>query len=287
MLGINTPRFFCRRMMMSRYGSGPNILSFNGVKIALDFAYPLHRTIYLRGGFEPELTHVLQRAVRPGDVFVDIGANFGWYTNWLLVKEPGLRVAYAFEPVAATFRLLERSLRANQCERRCVARRLAIGAESSTLTIKKFAGLDLMHASLYPLADVPFEEEEVGVKPLDMLVQEMVSVPTVIKCDVEGAERDVLLGSANLMAGAFGPPPLWFLEANYETAAMAGYFPWELAEIAAKHGYKCYTIREFRVTELRSNKGLRHGDVLILGIPASHQDRLASKTIPEMAGVPR
>jgi FkbM family methyltransferase len=278
MLGINTLRLFCRQTMMRKYRSGANIFSFDGVKIALDFAYPNHRSVYLRGDFEPELTHVLQRVVRPGDVFVDIGANFGWYTNWLLVKEPALRAVYAFEPVAAIFELLERSLRANRCERRCVAQRLAIGAEPGTLSIKKFVGLDPMHASFYPLADVPFEEEEVCIKPLDTVVQEMVSVPALIKCDVEGAERDVLLGSANLMAGAFGPPPLWFLEANYETAAMAGYFPWELAEIAARYGYRSYTIREFHAVELRSNKGLRHNDVLILAIPASHQDRLMLRT---------
>jgi FkbM family methyltransferase len=261
-------------MMARRYRSGANIFSFDGVKIALDFAYANHRSIYLRGGFEPELTHLLRRAVRPRDVFLDIGANFGWYTNWLLVKEPGLRAVYAFEPLAAVFELLELSLRANRCEGRCVARQLAVGAKPGTLSIKKFAGLDPMHASFYPLADFPFEEEEVCVEPLDALAREMVAVPAVIKCDVEGAERDVLLGSAKLMAGAFGPPPLWFLEANYETAAMAGYFPWELTEIAAQYGYRPYTIRESRAVELRSRRGLRHGDVLILAIPASHKERL-------------
>jgi FkbM family methyltransferase len=275
MLGINTLRLFCRQTKVRRHRSGTSILSFDGVKFVLDFAYPNHRSIYLRGDYEPELTRVLQRAVRPGDVFVDIGANFGWYTNWLLVKEPALRAAYAFEPLPAIFRLLERALRANGCEGRCVAQQLAVGAKPGTLTIKKFAGLDPTHASFYPLADLPFEEEEVCVEPLDALAREMVAVPAVIKCDVEGAERDVLLGSAKLMAGAFGPPPLWFLEANYETSAMAGYFPWELVEIGAQYGYKAYTIREFHAVELRSNRGLRHNDVLILAIPASHQERLS------------
>jgi FkbM family methyltransferase len=263
---------------MRLHGSGTHILSFDGVKIALDFAYPNHRSVYLQGDYEPELTHVLQRAVRPGDVFVDIGANFGWYTNWLLVKEPSLRVVYAFEPVAAIFELLERSLRANRCERRCVAQQIAVGAKPGTLSIKKFAGLDPMHSSFYPLADLPFEEEEVCVEALDALAREMVSVPAVVKCDVEGAEREVLLGSAKLLAGTFGPPPLWFLEVNYETAAMAGYFPWELAEIAAPYGYRGYTIRESHAIELRSNTGLRHNDVLILAIPASHHDRLMLRT---------
>lgn len=282
MLGINTARYYYHQAAMRLYGPGAHILAFDGVHVALDFAYPNHRSIYLRGEFEPELTQVLERAVRPGDVFVDIGANFGWYTNWLLVKQPALNTVYAFEPVAAIFELLERSLRANRCERRCVAQRLGIGVQPGTLTIKKFAGLDPMHASFYPLADLRFEEEQVCVKPLDMLVQEMVTVPAVIKCDVEGAERDVLRGSVKLMGGALGPPPLWFLEANYETAAMAGYFPWELVEMAAPFGYKPYTIRDLHVVEVRSSKGLRHNDVLILAIPASHQDRLGRRNpVPE------
>ncbi len=261
-------------MMMRRYRPGANIFSFNGVKIALNLAYPNHRSLYLRREFEPELTCVLRKAVRAGDVFVDIGANFGWYANWLLAEGRALRMVYAFEPVAAIFDLLNRSLRANRCEERCVAQQIAVGAKTGTLSIKKFAGLDPMHASFYPLADVPFEEEEVCVEPLDALAREMVAVPAVIKCDVEGAERDVLHGAPKLMKGAFGPPPLWFLEANYETAAMAGYFPWELAEIAAPYGYKPYTIRDSRPVGLRSCHGLRHGDVLILAIPGNHGDRL-------------
>jgi len=168
-LGINTARYYYHQAAMRLYGPGAHVVAFDGVDIALDFAYANHRSIYLRGEVEPALTQVLEAAVRPGDVFVDIGANFGWYTNWLLVKQPALNAVYAFEPLAAIFDLLKRSLSANRCEARCVAQQLAVGAKPGTLSIKKFAGLDPMHASFYPLADLPFEEEEVCVEPLDAL----------------------------------------------------------------------------------------------------------------------
>jgi hypothetical protein len=53
-----------------------------------------------------------------------------------------------------------------ECERRCVAQRLAIAAQPGVVSIEKFEGLDPMRASLYPLADLFLEEETVTVKPL-------------------------------------------------------------------------------------------------------------------------
>lgn len=65
MLGATTIQCYYRRAAIRPHGPGAHILSFDGVDIALDFAYPNHRSIRLRGEFQPELTRVLERAVRP------------------------------------------------------------------------------------------------------------------------------------------------------------------------------------------------------------------------------
>ena len=64
------------------------------------------------------------------------------------------------------------------------------------------------------------------------------------------------------------------MEVNYETSAMADYFPWELAELAARYGYTAHTIRKGQIVSVADRKGLRHGDMLVLAIPELHGSRL-------------
>lgn len=254
---------------------GTHLYDLKGVKVALDFSASLHRQIYIQNGFEPELSMLLPKITDKGDVFVDIGANIGWHTLSLLNRRQDVLFAYAYEPSKKMFELLKKGIWANRHNSQCQAKCLAISSKKGTNLLKTFVGLDPMHASVFQLADWPCEEEEVELDTLDSQAKSFKSPPTVIKCDVEGGERDVLLGATNILSGKLGDPPLWLLEANYETAGMAGFFPWELIEIAACHApYKAYSIRNGRIVPLPNKTALRHGDTLILAIPELHHDRL-------------
>ena len=246
----------------------------------LDLNAPMQRVIYWQGNFEPDLTRSLQKVMRPGEVFIDIGANLGWHSLFLLVRRPDILCSYAFEPSKQMFASLEKGIHANNCQNRCYAKRLAIGDRKGVATLKTFTNLDPMHASLFPLADWPYEEEEIELDTLDSQAVNFLAPPAVIKCDVEGGERNVLLGAQAIMNGKFGPPPIWFLEANYEAAGMAGFFPWDLIEIAGKCApYEGYYIRERSILPLPNRTALRHGDTLVLAIPELHRERLEQAAI--------
>lgn len=267
-------QYLFRRISLSTKSRGVHLCNFGGVTLALDFSEPVHRFIYLGDGFEAEATSVLQKIVHSGDVFVDIGANIGWHALNLLVSRPDVDIVYAIEPLRRNFDLLIQGIHANNCQDRCDARRLALSDRSGTVRLRKFKGMDLMHASIYPLGDLSFEEEEVIVDTLDSVADTFKAPPAVIKCDVEGAERSVLLGAHRILSGQKGTPPIWFLEVNYETSAMADYFPWELTELAARYGYSAHTIRKGQIVSVADRKGLRHGDMLVLAIPELHRSRL-------------
>jgi FkbM family methyltransferase len=260
-----------RRMSLSRKSPGVHLCSFNGLNVALDLSEPVHRSIYVSGDFEPELSSVLKRVIRPGDTFLDIGANMGWHTLQLLASRD-IQMAVAIEPQQRNVDLLVLALRANNLTERCDVKRLAIMSKSGKVILKRFKGLDSMHTSVYPLGDLPFEEEEVPCESIDGLLITSQSLPAVIKCDVEGSELSVLQGAHETLSGTRGSPPMWLLEANYETSAMAGYFPWDLVECGAKYGYSPYTIRGTDIVSV-SPKGLRHGDTLVLAISDLHAAR--------------
>src|SRR4030095_16882906 len=98
--------------------SGVKVLKVNGIRLVLDLGAPMHRFIYETGKFESELTKAISDVVLPGDVFVDIGANFGWHTLHLLASRPDVTCGYAYEPSAKMFALLERSVAVNNLSSR-------------------------------------------------------------------------------------------------------------------------------------------------------------------------
>ena len=68
------------------------------------------------GCWEPLVSEVLLELLRskaPNTVFVDIGANIGYFT--LFAAAEGVPVV-AFEPIAANYRLLSKSVEENNCQ---------------------------------------------------------------------------------------------------------------------------------------------------------------------------
>jgi FkbM family methyltransferase len=74
------------------------------------------RRLREEGIWEPYETALVLAALQPGDVFVDVGANIGYYPVIAAdLVSPGGAIL-AFEPDPDNFRLLEQNLRLNGCE---------------------------------------------------------------------------------------------------------------------------------------------------------------------------
>ncbi len=68
------------------------------------------------GEWERAETATIRSLLRPGDTFIDVGANFGWYTVIAsdVVGNDGRVIA--FEPAPAALALLRHNIQANGCE---------------------------------------------------------------------------------------------------------------------------------------------------------------------------
>lgn len=131
--------------------------------------------------------------LRPGDWFVDVGANVGSYTI-LAAGVAGARV-HAFEPVATTFAHLSRNVRANALRDRVVLHRVAVGARAGHVSMS--AADDTTNRVLAPGERVHLAVEVDVVRLDDALAG--VS-PTLIKIDVESFEAEVLAGAGDVLA---------------------------------------------------------------------------------------
>ena len=88
----------------------------SGIIINADTSDFIQREAFIKSEFEPEVENVLRAFLRPGDTFVDIGANIGIFSLLAArIVGPSGRVI-AFEPVPITLEKLRANILLNDLQ---------------------------------------------------------------------------------------------------------------------------------------------------------------------------
>ncbi|MEU7159227.1 FkbM family methyltransferase [Streptomyces chrestomyceticus] len=170
-----------------------------GATFVTDTQDLIQRYIYLFGVWEPHLTRWLERRLRPGDVFVDVGANIGYYSLLAsrLVGEKGAVVA--LEASSDFHRVLRKQVAINGCGN-VRAVNAAISDREEMLTFILASSHNMGANSIVPYAGEAESTFEVAAQPLsDVLSADELARARVIKIDVEGAEGSVVRGLVPLL----------------------------------------------------------------------------------------
>ena len=162
----------------------------------------------------------MHRLAKSARFILDIGAHYGWYTGVLARANPHATV-FGFEPDPETFAYLQRNVgKLNNVKVFDVA--LASFHGRAMLNAGSAKDLNSLVRSVGP--GIP-----VDVTSLDEFAEaNRITGIDLIKCDVEGAEVEVLRGAAKLMGGEH--PPIWMLEVVESHLAEAGQRPGDLHE---------------------------------------------------------
>ena len=150
-------------------------------------------------GDEEEFTRMILDAVKPGELFFDVGSSIGFVA--VQAAKKGCRVA-AFEPDPSYRNRLRENVELNQLDNvQIIDWAVSDGAGTSSLWTN---GLDGASPSLSKVGSR--ECVEVRTDSIDRAIaRNELSAPDVIKVDVEGAETGALRGMANLLASARRP----------------------------------------------------------------------------------
>lgn len=197
----------------------------------------------------------LLHALRPEDLFVDIGANVGSYTI-LASKNAGAETV-SIEPVPSTFEQLLDNINLNRLSEKVIALNIAVGQKSGRLRFT--TSLDTVN-HVVPENSEEKATIEVPVQRLDDVLKE--KSPFLMKIDVEGFETEVLRGAEETLSR--GTLQAIIMEVN-GSGARYGYDDMALHKQLLERGFSSYTYQPFTRTLTKLElKGLHQGNILYI-----------------------
>src|SRR5437867_1441260 len=190
-----------------------------------------------KGSFELDETSLIRRHLEVASVFVDIGANVGYFT--CIARQMGKRVI-AIEPCVQNLEFLYMNLSANGwtdievfpvCLGEQPGLSILYGWGTGASMVRQWAGCS------------DFQQRSISISTLDILLGERFGgEKIVIKVDVEGLEYAVLRGAERTMKRC--PSPLWLVEVCLTEHHPAGINPHfqDVFRIFWEQGYLARTI---------------------------------------------
>ncbi|MFI8926920.1 FkbM family methyltransferase [Streptomyces sp. NPDC053474] len=212
-----------------------------GARFAVDTRDLIQRYLYLFGVWEPHMSRWLRGRLRPGDVFVDVGANIGYLSvlGARLVGEGGRVVAVEASPEFHRRVLLHREL--NGCAN-IRAVNAAVSDRRHKLTFVLASTHNMGANSVVPWDGPVASRFETEAVPLpELLEPDEIARARVIKVDVEGAEGGVVRGLAPVL-DRLRPDVEIAVEVTPERMAQLGDDVDELLETMRAHGFHTYRL---------------------------------------------
>ena len=209
-----------------------------GLRMNLHFENELCESIFVKG-FETKERLFHNAFLRPGDQYVDIGANIGFFTLVAAQRVGPAGRVFAVEPVSETFRQLLANIELNgltnitTCQ---IALSDTQGQAEIFSTLDGYLGLNSMAEPV----GKNYTTEQVRVETFDHFVrtQAIDQRLVMVKMDVEGWESRVLAGGRDV----FSTPtaPVLQVEFSSRTSNFVGLSSSDLYRLLADLGYRIF-----------------------------------------------
>lgn len=201
----------------------------NGIIIDLDLSQELHQFIFL-DIFEKKVIETSMSYLKAKGVFIDVGANIGY---WSLIAGNKEAKVFAFEPSKVMSSYIKRQIKNNPgLENYIEINTLGVSSTKKTAELVFPNNNDKYgQASLY---NKEGEREYIKLDTLDSLLGDIREID-LIKIDVEGHEKEVLIGAENIFTNI--KPKMVVVEIIGEALLKAGTSAKEISDILRNYGY--------------------------------------------------
>lgn len=180
---------------------------------------------------------MLKSILKSGDVFIDCGANVGYFSVLAadLVGNTGKVVAIEANP--ETYKLLRRNLEANNINSCFNYALTSQNGEIDLFVPNKGDIFSSLRQNEYIQGDLMYSCKVMGKTLGDIINELELSKISLIKIDIEGAEMDVIRSAVNIIS-KFRPPII--VEYGVNTWSIFGSTIQDLFEIIKSHDYLVY-----------------------------------------------
>ncbi|MDR3186890.1 MAG: FkbM family methyltransferase [Holosporaceae bacterium] len=217
-----------------------------GLKLKIFPGNEIFRALFVRGVYDPNLIVVVNALLRKGGVFIDVGANMGYFSllaSRVVGKEGKI---FALEPSSRDFGRLQDNIKINNLQKVILPLRLAIsgkvGPVKLSVACEERSALNTVANEFSFKGVEKIDVEEVDSTTIDRFVQKKrVSRVDVLKLDIEGSEVGALRGALSTIERY---RPAIMLGINAEALKSCGSSVGELQKILKNLRYKIYKIVE-------------------------------------------
>jgi FkbM family methyltransferase len=200
--------------------------------------------LLIHGEWEPEETELVKKLTKPGDVFVDVGANLGYYS--LIAARAGTSHVYAFEAQPSTYELLGKNVIINWMTKFITYENLAVYSHTTDLEFfvrDHYPGNSSLGFTPPDQLGKWFDTTtavKVHAVALDDYFADKPGKIDLLKVDVEGAEPAVFEGARRTLAQNRGIKIL--CEWSPDQMATARQDPAHLVELWAEQGFRAHVL---------------------------------------------
>jgi FkbM family methyltransferase len=200
-------------------------------------------TLYYWGGeYEEETMAFIQRFLKDGMVFLDIGAHMGVYTLTAAHAVGKDGEVHAFEPVPQAYNLLQRSISLNMVDNAYV-NQIAVSDRDEEVEFhinSKDPSVSGIKMRKDKLNDSDILLTRVPCTTLDTYCAKHARKIDLIKIDVEGAELKVLSGARHLLTQTADQSPVLVFELSAKNYETFGYSVSDLVAFLDDCGYSLF-----------------------------------------------
>lgn len=174
---------------------------FNGRRMQVNLHDEVGRQIFIHKAYEIELSRYLSGALRPGQVFLDVGAHHGYFSILAADCVGPEGSVHAFEPTPGTYARLAQNTRQFPC---VTTHNSAVGERAGQLTLRDYGEAFAAFNSAFPPrmdqgARPVLQEHVVPQVSLDDFCRSHAVTPDFIKVDVESMELQVVRGMTEIL----------------------------------------------------------------------------------------
>ncbi|MBV9264854.1 MAG: FkbM family methyltransferase [Acidobacteriaceae bacterium] len=204
----------------------------------------IQKYVYYFGSWEPNISRWIASRLNPGDTFVDVGANVGYFSLLAASRTTASGRVIAIEACPEIFAQLQDNCRRNSYTN---IRAINVAASDQPGTLRLYRGGNENGGSTTTIATAEGGQSysDITALPLSgILSPEECSRMRLIKIDVEGAEYNVLKGAAPIFEHA--PQNLEILVELHPTLLAAqNKTIKDVFQLMSSHGFHVYCFPDF------------------------------------------